>query len=361
MDSIEHQYILLNKAQHLKDQLDSGLAAIANSADYIKPVDERDKQNLLIAQYHMKEVSLYLHKILSSSTPSKNVTTNANVFFLDNFCSESRNWIDVTPEGSVNHDVVDVCDTGHCIDICNDDIIHNNTHANTHNNTCDNTHNNTCDNTCVDNDISADVFFEHDIILNVNTHLELINNDMFLKEIKNIDTVKNIKFYMERGVNKQSKLYIYKYNNDDTEYYIGDNNCIYKITEDSVLEVHDMYTSVQQPQNKKQTNSKPDGRYDNKRNKNNKKKYIEFIMMDYFVCRNIDEVDGHSNYARYKDVKFICVPDKYNSSCRSNPFVLWNTYLVGENKRLYAIDKETNNILDNHNGPKYWRESKKNE
>jgi hypothetical protein len=314
MWSIERQYNLQDKARDLRNQLDSCLLAANNISEYIDPLDERDKQNLSIMKYHIGEVSSFLYKLSIAENLHRVVTTKDNTLQIP---TNQKDWNDITPDGSIIYEMdpsITKCDT------TNDDA------------------------EC-----------EHEIIIDVDTRLECLSKDMFLKNIKNMDTFADIKFYMNCSSNQPS-LYIYKYINDDTEYYIGDNKCIYTI-KDSVLVVHDKYTSVQstvQCNKPKRDNTFSKSRGNVNRRSRNKKKYANFIMRDYFIFRHMDESDGYKNYDKYKHIQFCFVPDKH--ICASAPFLLYQLYLVGDDKRLYAIDEETNNILDVHSGQQFWQE-----
>jgi hypothetical protein len=342
MGSTKHKDILQDKAKYLKEKLDSCLLASDNISEYINYVDERDQQNMLIMKYHIKEVSSFLDKIIISNNTTnlvltEPVITNNIVDMLQVKIDEIQNWNDVTPDGSIIYEI------------------------GSSNKIRDSDHTKIQDSDLVGIIDDTDVYCEHDIILETDTHLDYINNDMFLKNVKNINKFKNIKFYMEMGIDGRPYLYIYKYKNDDTEYYIGDNNCIYTHTKDGELVSYDKYTTIHSEisQNNKKHNNAHDKRHGsknvNKRNKNSKKKYADFVMMDYFIFRNIVDEDGFNNRDKYKDIQFCFVPDRYG--CGSTPFLLYHVYLVGDNNRLYAIDNDTNNILDINSGQRFWRKA----
>jgi hypothetical protein len=319
MESTNHEDNLQDKANYLKKQLDSSLLAADNISKYITYDDERNQQNMLIMKYHIKEVSLFLDKIIKNSNTADNKTqpipdSTANIIQFNNI-----NWVDM---GS-------------------DDEISN------------------IPNTSIDAD---DAYCEHDIMLDTDIYPDYISNDMFLKEVKNINDFKNIKFYMENGIDGRPYLHIYKYKNDDTEYYIGDNKCIYNVNKDFELVVYDKYTSIRsdtsQDNKKHQHNrshsSRNDSRNVNRRNKNSKKKYADFVMMPYFIFRNMVDNDGFNNHDKYKDIQFCFVTDKYGGS-GSVPFLLYHEFLLGDNNHMYRIDNDTNNIIDVHTGQRFWR------
>jgi hypothetical protein len=185
---------------------------------------------------------------------------------------------------------------------------------------------------------------------------------MFLKEVKNINDFKNIKFYMENGIDGRPYLHIYKYKNDDTEYYIGDNKCIYNVNKDFELVVYDKYTSIhsdtsqdnKKHQHNRSHSNRNDSRNVNRRNKNSREKYADFVMMPYFIFRNMVDNDGFNNHDKYKDIQFCFVTDKYGGS-GSVPFLLYHEFLLGDNNHMYRIDNDTNNIIDVHTGQRFWR------
>src|SRR6185369_6579229 len=148
MESTNHEDNLQDKANYLKKQLDSSLLAADNISKYITYDDERNQQNMLIMKYHIKEVSLFLDKIIKNSNTADNKTqpipdSTANIIQFNNI-----NWVDM---GS-------------------DDEIPN------------------IPNTSIDAD---DAYCEHDIMLDTDIYPDYISNDMFLKEVKNINDFKN--------------------------------------------------------------------------------------------------------------------------------------------------------------------------
>jgi hypothetical protein len=92
---------LQDKANYLKKQLDSSLLAADNISKYITYDDERNQQNMLIMKYHIKEVSLFLDKIIKNSNTVDNKTqpipdSTANIIQFNNI-----NWVDMGSDDEI--------------------------------------------------------------------------------------------------------------------------------------------------------------------------------------------------------------------------------------------------------------------
>jgi hypothetical protein len=195
---------------------------------------------------------------------------------------------------------------------------------------------------------------EHNIYLEDGSFLETISNKFFNIRINNLDDLTNVKFYMESR-SREPYLIVYKYGNNSDEYFIGDDNFLYKVN-NSILEKCIKYDNVKfNPPRKFNNKFRSNENRNVNKNKSRPayKKCADFIMRDYFVFRNLDDDDEYNNIDEFKDTKFCFIKDRYGNI--NVPFLLYHALLVGDDNKLYDVDSNKN-ITSNHDGQKQWRE-----